>query len=68
MVDKRRLLEIDEQRRQAEQDKMAAIRALEVRARTRPVLCLLATLNKYKSCKANVYKLDIFVSMPIHLA
>ena len=28
VVDKRRLLELDEQRRRAEQDKMAAIRAL----------------------------------------
>lgn len=32
VVDKRRLLEIDEQRRRAEADKMAAIRALEVRS------------------------------------
>jgi hypothetical protein len=32
VVDKRRLLELDEQRRRAEQDKMAAIRALEKRS------------------------------------
>jgi len=32
VVDKRRLLEMDQQRRQAEQDKMAAIRALEARS------------------------------------
>jgi hypothetical protein len=32
VVDKRRLLELDEQRRRAEADKMAAIRALEVRS------------------------------------
>ena len=32
VVDKRRLLEIDEQRRRAEADKMAAIRALEARS------------------------------------
>lgn len=32
VVDKRRLLEMDEQRRQAEEDKMAAIRALEARS------------------------------------
>ena len=32
VVDKRRLLELDEQRRTAEQDKMAAIRALEKRS------------------------------------
>ena len=32
VVDKRRLLELDEQRRRAEQDKMAAIRALEERS------------------------------------
>jgi len=32
VVDKRRLLEIDEQRRRAEADKMAAIRALETRS------------------------------------
>ena len=31
VVDKRRLLELDEQRRRAEADKMAAIRALEAR-------------------------------------
>ena len=31
VVDKHRLLELDEQRRRAEQDKMAAIRALEKR-------------------------------------
>ena len=35
VVDKRRLLELDEQRRRAEADKMAAIRALEAR-RARP--------------------------------
>uniref|UniRef100_K3WI26 Uncharacterized protein n=1 Tax=Globisporangium ultimum (strain ATCC 200006 / CBS 805.95 / DAOM BR144) TaxID=431595 RepID=K3WI26_GLOUD len=33
VVDKRRLLELDEQRRRAEEDKMAAIRALEERSR-----------------------------------
>jgi hypothetical protein len=33
VVDKRRLLELDEQRRRAELDKMAAIRALEARSR-----------------------------------
>eukprot|EP01029_Cantina_marsupialis_P005141 TRINITY_DN154_c0_g1_i1.p1 TRINITY_DN154_c0_g1~~TRINITY_DN154_c0_g1_i1.p1 ORF type:complete len:894 (+),score=172.22 TRINITY_DN154_c0_g1_i1:98-2779(+) len=33
LVDKRRLLEVDEQRRRAEEDKMAAIRALEARSR-----------------------------------
>jgi kinesin family protein 3/17 len=32
VVDKRRLLELDEQRRRAEEDKMAAIRALEARS------------------------------------
>jgi kinesin family protein 3/17 len=32
VVDKRRLLELDEQRRRAEADKMAAIRALEARS------------------------------------
>ena len=32
VVSKRRLLEMDQQRRQAEQDKMAAIRALEARS------------------------------------
>lgn len=32
VVDKRRLLELDEQRRRAEEDKMAAIRALEERS------------------------------------
>lgn len=32
VVDKRRLLELDEQRRRAEADKMAAIRALEVQS------------------------------------
>ena len=32
MVDIRRLLELDEQRRRAEADKMAAIRALEARS------------------------------------
>lgn len=32
VVDQRRLLELDEKRRQAEQDKMAAIRALEARS------------------------------------
>lgn len=32
VVDKRRMLELDEQRRRAEQDKMAAIRALEERS------------------------------------
>lgn len=32
VVDKRRLLELDEQRRRAEQDKMAAIQALERRS------------------------------------
>lgn len=31
-MDKRRLLELDEQRRRAEADKMAAIRALEARS------------------------------------
>ena len=31
-MDKRRLLELDEQRRRAEEDKMAAIRALEARS------------------------------------
>ena len=31
-MSKRRLLEMDQQRRQAEQDKMAAIRALEARS------------------------------------
>lgn len=34
VVDKRRLLELDEQRRRAEADKMAAIRALEARLGT----------------------------------
>ena len=33
VVDQRRLLELDEQRRRAEEDKMAAIRALESRSR-----------------------------------
>jgi len=33
VVDQRRLLELDEQRRRAEEDKMAAIRALEARSR-----------------------------------
>lgn len=33
VVDKRRLLELDEQRKRAEADKMAAIRALELRSR-----------------------------------
>ncbi len=33
MVDGRRLLELDEQRRRAEEDKMAAIRALEARSK-----------------------------------
>ncbi|KAJ8612152.1 hypothetical protein CTAYLR_002473 [Chrysophaeum taylorii] len=33
VVDQRRLLELDERRRQAEEDKMAAIRALEARSR-----------------------------------
>lgn len=33
VVDKRRLLELDEQRRRAEADKMAAIRALEMRSK-----------------------------------
>jgi kinesin family protein 3/17 len=32
VVDKRRLLEVDEMRRRAEADKMAAIRALEARS------------------------------------
>ena len=44
MVDQRRLLELDEQRRRAEEDKMAAIRALEARCVcvcVRLVLCVL---------------------------
>lgn len=32
VVDKRRLLELDEQRKRAEEDKMTAIKALEVRS------------------------------------
>ena len=39
MVDKRRLLELDEQRRRAEADKMAAIRALEARLGTAYFIC-----------------------------
>lgn len=53
VVDKRRLLELDEQRRRAEQDKMAAIRALEKRS-----MEFMREKEQKKRLEARIYELE----------